>query len=393
MGNNFSRSHGRPGAPPLTSTTERFFGLSNFTNTCYANSVLQVLYWSLPFRHALLTYRHPPNKPPTLLSCIADLFSEIAHHPSQTGVIAPKAFLTKVRQENIMFSNTDHQDAHEFLNWLLNDLCDEVDRLEKERKEVVAASRGGGGDNNEDVAVAPERDGDGEGTTGRGQTKVKGGKGEGEAGELADYPIPPPIASLRSLFEGDIVTETRCLRCETITLREEKCLDLSLEITAPRCSISACLRQFSDVELLSRNDKYFCDQCCSLQEAQKRMVVRKAPTVLVLHLKRFEYVESLQRLKKLSHRVSFPPTLRLASALPGPDGADAHYRIKGVVVHVGSGPYHGHYIALTRTAVGEWARFDDEIITFLGGAPEEKSDVFYGGRVDQDAFLLVYERE
>ena len=75
-----------------TSTSERFFGLQNFHNTCYANSVIQMLYWCEPFRVALIEY-HARNRSAhtdTILSCLADLFEEIATHSRQSGVVAPK---------------------------------------------------------------------------------------------------------------------------------------------------------------------------------------------------------------------------------------------------------------------------------------------------------------
>ena len=41
------------------------------------------------------------------------------------------------------------------------------------------------------------------------------------------------------------------------------------------------------------------------------MLVKAAPPVLALHLKRFKYIESLGRYKKLMHRVVFPNELKL----------------------------------------------------------------------------------
>ena len=41
------------------------------------------------------------------------------------------------------------------------------------------------------------------------------------------------------------------------------------------------------------------------------MRVKKLPKILALHLKRFKYMEQLQRYAKLSYRVVFPFELRL----------------------------------------------------------------------------------
>ena len=48
--------------------------------------------------------------------------------------------------------------------------------------------------------------------------------------------------------------------------------------------------------LCSRN-KFFCDTCSGLQEAEKRMKVKQLPNVLALHLKRFKYEEQLQKVR------------------------------------------------------------------------------------------------
>lgn len=82
-------------------------------------------------------------------------------------------------------------------------------------------------------------------------------------------------------------------------------MDLSLDIEA-NTSISGCLRNFSATETLGGSEKFYCDSCCSLQEAQKCMKIKALPKVLALHLKRFKYIESAGRYKKLCHRVVFP---------------------------------------------------------------------------------------
>ena len=41
------------------------------------------------------------------------------------------------------------------------------------------------------------------------------------------------------------------------------------------------------------------------------MRVKRLPTILALHLKRFKYMEQMNRFIKVSHRVVFPLELRL----------------------------------------------------------------------------------
>lgn len=127
----------------------------------------------------------------------------------------------------------------------------------------------------------------------------------------------------------------------------------------------------------------------SLQEAQKRLKIKKLPSILVIHLKRFKYIEQLGRYKKLSYRVVFPLELKLTNTT---DNSDLEYSLFAVVVHVGSGPNHGHYISLVKSH-NHWLFFDDENVemidesmvqTFFGSAQEYSSNTDHG-------YILFYE--
>jgi ubiquitin C-terminal hydrolase len=54
-----------------------------------------------------------------------------------------------------------------------------------------------------------------------------------------------------------------------VSSRDESFLDLSIDIEQ-NSSVTACLRQFSASEMLCQKNKFFCDACCDLQEAEKR---------------------------------------------------------------------------------------------------------------------------
>ncbi|AEE87136.1 putative ubiquitinyl hydrolase 1 [Arabidopsis thaliana] len=346
---------------------ERYFGFENFGNTCYCNSVLQALYFCVPFREQLLEY-YTSNKSvadaeENLMTCLADLFSQISSQKKKTGVIAPKRFVQRLKKQNELFRSYMHQDAHEFLNYLLNEV---VDILEKEAKATKT-------EHETSSSSSPE--------------KIANGLKVPQANGVVHK--EPIVTWVHNIFQGILTNETRCLRCETVTARDETFLDLSLDIEQ-NSSITSCLKNFSSTETLHAEDKFFCDKCCSLQEAQKRMKIKKPPHILVIHLKRFKYIEQLGRYKKLSYRVVFPLELKLSNTVE--PYADVEYSLFAVVVHVGSGPNHGHYVSLVKSH-NHWLFFDDENVemieesavqTFFGSSQEYSSNTDHG-------YILFYE--
>ena len=111
--------------------------------------------------------------------------------------------------------------------------------------------------------------------------------------------------------------------------------------------------------MLCQRNKFSCDSCSGLQEAEKRMKVKKLPNILALHLKRFKYQEEAQKFIKLSYRVAFPFELRLFNTVDDAENADRLYELFAIVVHIGDGPHHGHYTTLIRTQLS-WFLYDDD---------------------------------
>ncbi|KAF9011099.1 hypothetical protein BDQ17DRAFT_1175840, partial [Cyathus striatus] len=270
----------------------------------------------------------------TLFSALRSLFLYISTNPSEKGSVAPRAFIEKLKDLNESFRSTMHQDAHEFLNYLLNRIVEEV---EDERRQRQPAQTGN-------------------------------------------------ATLVHKLFEGVLTSETRCLSCETVSSRDESFLDLSIDIEQ-NSSVTACLRQFSASEMLCRGNKFSCDACGGLQEAEKRMKIKKLPNVLALHLKRFKYQEDVQKYIKLSYRVAFPFELRLFNTVDDMEDADRLYNLFAIVIHIGAGPHQGHYISIIKT-LGNWFVFDDENVSPISEADIPK---YFGESNAGSAYVLYYQ--
>ena len=79
-----------------------------------------------------------PSTPRTLSSALRSLFVHISKHPGDKGTVAPRAFIEKLKQLNELFRSSMHQDAHEFFNYLLNRIVEEI---EEERKNAPDPDR------------------------------------------------------------------------------------------------------------------------------------------------------------------------------------------------------------------------------------------------------------
>jgi ubiquitin carboxyl-terminal hydrolase 9/13 len=313
----------------------------------------------------------------SLFTSLKDIFEAVIAHDSRMGVVSPHKFLEILRRDNEMFRTPMHQDAHEFLNLLLNQVVENVEQYSKENEAYG---------------------------------KVIGEVGAETVNGLKDAMAPVVNSILPSnmqigtkqssrwvheLFEGTLTSETRCLTCENVSQRDEAFLDLSVDLENHN-SVTSCLRRFSEEEMLCERNKFHCDKCSGLQEAEKRMKVKRLPRILALHLKRFKYTEDMQRLQKLFHRVVYPYYLRLFNTTDDAEDPDRLYELYAVVVHIGGGPYHGHYVSIIKTQDRGWLLFDDEMVE-----PVDKRFVtkFFGEGLDINghpkslacAYVLFYQ--
>ena len=299
---------------------------------------------------------------------LKDIFAAMIESNSRTGVISPQRFLEIFKRDNENFRTSMHQDAHEFYGLILNDVIttiEENDRKvhEQERKRKQAAIDGGAVCNGHAVVSS------------HGNRSITSSSGLS-------------VGWVHDIFEGLITSETKCLACETTSQRDETFLDLSIDLEE-HSSVTSCLKNFSAEEMLCERNKFHCDTCGGLQEAEKRMKIKKLPKVIALHLKRFKYTEDYSRLQKLFHRVVYPYYLRVFNTTDDVEDPDRMYELYAVVVHIGGNAYHGHYVSVIKTQDRGWLLFDDEMVE-----PVDKHFVknFFGDKPGMAcAYLLLYQ--
>lgn len=155
------------------------------------------------------------------------------------------------------------------------------------------------------------------------------------------------------MFGGRLSTAIRCLKCHSLSEKEEPFRDLSLAfcpsmsqpqgptdeyksssnvgpcqgavnggsessensvkeagadrpVAEPALSVPDLVDYFLAPEILENDNCYFCEHCCSLQRAEKVMRVVAAPEYLILTLLRFSYDATCHVRRKIMDNVGIP---------------------------------------------------------------------------------------
>ncbi|XP_061922408.1 ubiquitin carboxyl-terminal hydrolase 44 [Entelurus aequoreus] len=209
--------------------------------------------------------------------------------------------------------------------------------------------------------------------------------------------IKQVLSVVNTIFHGQLLSQVTCLACDHRSNTVEPFWDLSLEFperyhsnsresaAQASCHLTEMLAKFTETEALEGNI-YACDQCNAarrrssskavlLTEAQKRLMVHKLPQVLRLHLKRFRWSGRNHR-EKIGVHVIFDQLLDMelySCTEPAPKGVSPQsptagspnakhllYELSAVVMHHGKGFGSGHYTAYCyNSAGGFWVHCND----------------------------------
>jgi len=247
------------------------------------------------------------------------------------------------------------QDAEEFLGFLLEGLHDECATVMRAQAGEQPQENG---ITSPTMESSPRSAADGWLEVGKKQkASITRTTGQQEA--------PSPITKI---FGGFLRSELRVPGAkDSVTLEPYKPLQLDIGAAHVHNIVDA-LKGLTRIETLTGD---FGGK--SGNSARKQVFIDSLPPVLVLHLKRFQYENSVTGTQKIWKKVGypleleipkdvFPPAKRSSFAVHGAGGLPK-YRLISVVYHHGKSAAGGHYtVDVLRQDGREWVRMDDTYI-------------------------------
>lgn len=306
-------------------------GLYNHGNTCYLNSALQCLIHTPALAQIFL---NKGGELDGLLKChqklvvMNQLRSVIVHawsaNDSNKKVISPTSIVHNIRLVARNFRPGRQEDAHEFIVQLLDKIHESMLKLHNIKLNDKLAN----------------------------------------------------TTAISRIFGGAFRNELKCCQCGYKSHTFNSFMDLSLDITKGISSVSSAVAAFSKPEVLDRGNEWKCEKCNKKVRAVKQMVISKAPNVLMLHLKRFNYNG------KINKHIDFQMELNLP-CIENEKNTKIRYHLTGIVVHHGHSTHSGHYVAYVKAPNDTWCEMNDSSVhrcsmqTLMG----------------QQAYILFYSRK
>ncbi|OHT10754.1 hypothetical protein TRFO_19889 [Tritrichomonas foetus] len=164
------------------------------------------------------------------------------------------------------------------------------------------------------------------------------------------------IPEVASLFKGEIAYNVVGVSKEFSNETVENFVTFSLEVK-DHVSVADSLNTFL---IPDRFDDYLVDGEGKIA-VERYAHVRKAPKLLIIHLKRFEYNLLTSVREKVNDRYVFHSELDFTSVMED-TSTPVFYDLTGIVIHMGSAQ-GGHYVSHILTKENAWYTFNDENVS------------------------------
>lgn len=308
-------------------------GLKNLGNTCYMGSSLQMLF-SIPefFIRLDETFNELKNikmneeqtamplcKSLLSVASKAGILHSITDTPNQArGYVDPSEVKKAIDKVTPKFSGYEQRDAHEFLSDLL-------DILHEELNDAKSAS------GNMDLILPTDE-----------------------------------------FFRLDLDVCLTCNSCQYSRVKSELYRHISVDVNSldlesgnqkKHSSLEDCLVKFFQ----SGKQELKCEKCDTGNSVTQSLKISQVSKALLLHMKRFIVTTKVDgdppEVKVLFHKDTAPVDCGSSLELKDAESSQGVYDLRGVVRHIGSTAFSGHYTAdalrPTKENSHEWINFDD----------------------------------
>lgn len=333
-------------------------GLHNLGNTCFMNSVIQCLAYTPALvsyfcsdYYGHINFNTKDGSRGELAIEFGALIEKVALRKYK--YIEPKSFHVAIKK-HFGFADREQQDSHEFMMMLFDRLHHDLNRHVK--------------DKSKQNGINPI---DSSGNNYNGNIHALKTNPEDKLDVFWREHLKQNKSIISELFEGLFMSTVTCTYCNTHSDTYEVFNCLSLPISANKSTIRECLTHFSNPERIDAAWK--CDTCEQTREVVKKIVIRKLPRILIIHLKRFS-LDGRWR-QKLETRIEFPLQDLILPSTPARDS----YHLYAVINHYGD-LNGGHYTASCQLENQQWYTFSDRDVSRI-----DSSSV-----CSQAAYILFY---
>lgn len=179
------------------------------------------------------------------------------------------------------------------------------------------------------------------------------------------------------LFYGQEHTLIKCHKCGDIAHKFDPFCTITLPIpNQDNLTINDCLKEYIKEEKLNKDIFRVCEKCGSVKDSVKCTTFWRLPTYLIISFKRFT-----SNMRKINYFIKFPiHKFDLNPFITGYRNAAKTYDLVCIANHSG-GVGGGHYYAFCKNLNGKWYNFNDATVTEI-----DESNL-----ITPAAYVLVYK--
>lgn len=214
-------------------------GLTNLGNTCYMNSIIQVLLNTNLFTRALMIEKDSENE---LVMILKKIF--VAMNDKDIDTISPKTLRRFIMKTFIIFNNNGQHDAYEFLLNILDYLHNNTGIKEGITNGLYNIKK---------------------------KISIK---------EWNNYHNNKKSYLVNKLFYGQFIKKIHCISCKTITEKYDPFISLQINKISKDCNISDMISNYFNIEF---NIKKNCEKCNSTSNHIIDTSIYKLPKILILN--------------------------------------------------------------------------------------------------------------